>query len=87
MWVVGAAVGPVVISHNTDGAQGVGDAGAYLVLEGDHVKLVEGFVWSPSVSSDGCRLAFLHGPGYMPLIAETDYWVSLRSIDLCAVSS
>ena len=85
MWLVGTAVGPVVISHNVEGARAVGDAGAYLVMDSTHVKLAAGLVWSPSVSQDGCKIAFLHSPGTMPKAAETDYWVGLKSVNLCSL--
>ena len=88
MWVIGTLMGLVAISHKIDGTRSVGDAGAYLIrTDGSYVKLASGFVWSPSVSLDGCRLAFLHAPGPNPSVAETDYWISLKSVNICTVGS
>jgi hypothetical protein len=83
MWVVGSAMGPIVISHNTGGAGRVGDAGAYLVDDDGYAKLISGPVWSPSVSKDGCKLAFLHAPYPMASDVSTEYWISMKMIDLC----
>ena len=88
MWVVGTLMGPVVMTHNINGNRNLGDAGAYLI-QADHsyVKLAAGFVLSPSVSGDGCRLAFLHAPGPSPRAEETNYWISLKSVNVCPVGS
>ncbi len=83
MWVVGTKLGPIVVSFNTNGTGDVGSAGAYLLQGNETRKVVSGLVWGPSISRDGCKLAFLYSPGLLPRDVDQDYWISARYIDLC----
>jgi len=54
--------GIFVTSHKTDDLGKPGDAGGYLARNDRVTKLITGLVDRVSISSDGCRVAFVHDP-------------------------
>ena len=54
--------GIFVTSHKTDDLGKPGDAGGYLARNDRVTKLITGMVDRVSISSDGCRVAFVHDP-------------------------
>jgi hypothetical protein len=75
--------GMAIISHYvSDNRPSAG--GLYFANDGEHMKLVDGWVHSPSTSPSGCKLAFTHAPDLEAQFYNTGRnKTSLKMIDFC----
>jgi hypothetical protein len=60
-----------------------GDAGGYLFRDGTIRKLVTGLVHRPTVSHDGCRVAFVHDPWDTEFPKDRKDRITVKVIDFC----
>lgn len=74
--------GVFVQSHNLS-KTGLGNAGAYLVHGEKITKLASAYVESPSVSPDGCRVAYVHDPYDRFPREKRLSQITLRVVEFC----
>src|SRR3989344_9305208 len=60
-----------------------GTAGAYFLRDGKLTKLIGGNFRDPTVSPDGCMVAFVHYPYADATIADDPAPITLKAVDLC----
>lgn len=76
--------GYFVIYHGGDrSAKDPGKQGGYLVAHGKATKVLDGYILSPAVSPDGCRLAVAHAPSFFNDRSDENNRRTLKVIDFC----
>jgi hypothetical protein len=61
-----------------------GSAGLYRIVTGNAVRVASGIFIKPSVSPDGCLIAFTYAPNFYALAVETPAQASIAAINICA---
>ena len=75
--------GIFVTSHKTDDLGKPGDAGGYLARNDRVTKLIPGMVDHVSISSDGCRAAFVHDPYDTMYGKDRLNRITVKAINIC----
>lgn len=60
-----------------------GSAGLYRVYAGTATRVVPGMLLKPSVSPDGCLIAFTYAPNYHAMARQSPARLSVAAVDVC----
>ncbi len=75
-----------VSQHYNDGRslKDPGSAGLYRIAAGKAARVLSGMVLKPSVSPDGCLVAFTYAPSFYALAVETPPRLTVAAVNVCA---
>jgi hypothetical protein len=75
-----------VSGHYTDGRslKDPGSAGLYRIATGNAIRVASGMFIKPSVSPDGCLIAFTYAANFYALAVESPAQATIAAINICA---
>lgn len=82
-WLYPTQQGYFLVTGQAKSARNAGTLGAYLLHDGKLIKLIGGHINSPTVSPDGCNIAFVHYPYADATITADPAPITLKVVKLC----